>query len=197
MPSSDLPEIPSLIPYATVYIETSGEGNLSRSREHALRTHWHNPRLVGGQSRKSLKGDAEGSWVPQKLAARDPSGSPFSLRYVGPPKPISSNCFSITIRTYPNTPIVRGNYNDDHSHPLGPAPNASIFEDLLWEKMSPGASKATMLAKTDDTHDECMTECDSSVDAWHSESALYPDDQDPFASIPMADVHLSCQLSMV
>ncbi|SJK98910.1 uncharacterized protein ARMOST_02186 [Armillaria ostoyae] len=61
--------------------------------------------------------------------------------------------------------------------------------------MRPGASKATVLAKTDDAHDECMNECDSSVDAWRSESALYPDDQDSFASIPMADVHPSRKIA--
>ncbi|PBK68644.1 hypothetical protein ARMSODRAFT_975545 [Armillaria solidipes] len=61
---------------------------------------------------------------------------------------------------------------------------------FVREKMRPGASKATVPAKTDDAHDESMTEYDSSVDARRPESALYPDDQDPFASMTMVDVHL-------
>lgn len=69
---------------------------------------------------------------------------PCTPRYVGPPKHIKGNCFcSITVKTYPDTPIVLGNYNDYHSHPLGTA-NATLSEKALSfvrEKIRPSTIK--------------------------------------------------------
>ncbi|PBK90287.1 hypothetical protein ARMGADRAFT_1032821 [Armillaria gallica] len=58
---------------------------------------------------------------------------------------------------------TRGNYNGDHSPPLGLA-NVTLSEKLLSfvrEKMNPSASKPTERAATDDAHDEFVTQCDS------------------------------------
>ncbi|KAK0200232.1 hypothetical protein DFS33DRAFT_1277713 [Desarmillaria ectypa] len=129
---------------------------------------------------------------------------PCTPRYVGPPKRIKGNCFcSVTVKTYPNTPIVRGNYLADHSHPLGEA-NATLSEKLLSyirEKMSPSADKSNVVCSLRDgaesslhlfppksvTNDDAQ-EYDSRVDAWRPTSALYLDHPDPFASMSMIDV---------
>ncbi|SJL14606.1 uncharacterized protein ARMOST_18069 [Armillaria ostoyae] len=116
---------------------------------------------------------------------------PCTPRYVGPPKHIKGNCFcSITVKTYPNIPIVRANYNDDHSHPLGAA-NSTLSEKVLSfvrEKIGPSAIKPDASAQTVDDDSEPAKYCDLSVDAWRPASALYLDNPDPFAPMSMIDL---------
>ncbi|KAG7440401.1 uncharacterized protein BT62DRAFT_924071 [Guyanagaster necrorhizus] len=119
---------------------------------------------------------------------------PSEPRYVGPPKPRKNTCFcSIRVKTYPDTPIVRGSYNDFHSHPLGKA-NVTFSEKLLSfvsEKMSLSTRKSDAPSQTDDVYKEPTKDCDSSVDAWRPESALYLDIPDPFAPRSMIDPNTS------
>lgn len=116
---------------------------------------------------------------------------PCTPQYVGPPKHIKGNCFcSITVKTYPDTPIVLGNYNDWHSHPLGAA-NATLSEKALSfvrEKVGPSAITPDVSARAADHNSKPAKYGDPNVDAWRPASALYLDNPDPFASMSTIEV---------